>query len=173
MNTQNPQNDRSPTPASLKAMPVYRRRVLVSHWLPAVDVTESGEEYLFQFDLPGLKKEEFQVRVDGTTLSLTGVRTTWRCGEKRLRVERLSGAFVRRLVLPKDSRIERIHATLCNGVLQLHVPKYLPPDEDRRHTGSVRSDEPKCEHTGKLHENENRETTFVPCRGEANEAGTL
>jgi HSP20 family molecular chaperone IbpA len=90
-----------------------------------VHVTESGEECPSQFDLPGLKKEEIQARVDGTTLFVAGVRMTLRGGEERLRVERPSGAFVRRLALPKDSSIEGTHATLCNGVPQLHVPKAL------------------------------------------------
>ncbi|MCL4787632.1 MAG: Hsp20 family protein [Verrucomicrobia bacterium] len=40
-----------------------------------------------------------------------------------------AGVFARRLPLPADACADEIHAILQDGVLELHVPRRLPPDE--------------------------------------------
>jgi HSP20 family protein len=115
--------DRSPFLASLSAVPVCKRRIADTDWFPAVDVSETGEEYLFECDLPGLTREEIQVRVEGGALCLTGVRRTLRHEGMRLRIERPAGAFFRQVVLPADSCGNALQVTLQDGVLQLRIPK--------------------------------------------------
>ena len=51
-------------------------------------------------------------------------------GGKSLRVERPAGTFARRLVLPADACGDEIHARPQDGVLELHVPRRPPPDEN-------------------------------------------
>jgi HSP20 family protein len=99
-------------------------------WFPAVDVSDTGEEYLFEFDLPGLKLEDIQITRDDGALYLNGERKTRRCGGKSLRVERPAGTFLRRLPLPPNAWSHEIHAILQDGILELHVPRKLPPDEN-------------------------------------------
>jgi len=128
MKIQNPMDDQNPFMASLNAVPVCKRRISDTDWFPAVDVSDLGTEYLFEFDLPGLVREEIQISLDGNALFITGVRTTQRYGGKSLRAERPAGAFVRRLVLPADARADEIRATIQNGILELQVPRKTPPN---------------------------------------------
>jgi HSP20 family protein len=111
-----------------------------------VDLSDTGEEYLFEFDLSGLKLEAIQISRDDTALYLNGERKTLRYGGKSLRAERPAGVFVRRLVMPADACGDEIHAILQNGVLELHVPRKLPPDENGKST-IIPFEEPHYEHT--------------------------
>jgi len=110
------------------------------------DVSDKGEEYLYEFDLHGLTQEEIHLSLHGDALYLTGVRTILSHGGSGLRTECPSGAFVQRLVLPPDSCVNEVQATLQDGVLQVHVPKKAPEDESEK-PFSVHSEEPKYEHT--------------------------
>ena len=114
--------------ASFAAVPTCQIADQDSDWFPAVDVTETAEEYVLEVDLPGLKPEEVQVSVDQDALSISGDRVPPRHGGRKLRVERPSGAFVRRFPLPQDACGE-IHAILGNGLLELHVPRNHPEPE--------------------------------------------
>ena len=122
----NSSNNRNLFAASLNAVPASQVRGEDTDWFPAVDVTETRQEYVFEVDLPGLKPEE--VRVDTQELFLRGQRVTQPQGGKRVRVERPSGAFVRQLPLPPDACGE-IRGTFGEGVLELHVPR-ARPDSD-------------------------------------------
>ena len=130
MNTQESNADRDLFRASLNAVLVCRQRVADTDWFPAVDLSETGEEYLFELDLPGLKLEDIQISRDDTALYLNGERKTLRSAGKSLRAERPAGVFVRRLVMPTDACGDEIHAILQDGVLELHVPRKLPPYEN-------------------------------------------
>lgn len=101
-----------------------------SDWFPAVDVSETDREYLFEFDLPGMGRDEFQMSVGSEAVCLTGVRATLRHGGKAIRSERPAGGFIRRLVLPANCRCNDIQATLQDGVLQLHIPKNTAPERN-------------------------------------------
>ena len=114
--------------ASFAAVPACQIPDRDTDWFPAVDVTETAEEYVREMDLPGLKPAEVQVSVDSDALSISGDRVPPRQGGRKLRVERPSGAFVRRFPLPQDACGE-IHAILGNGLLELHVPRNRPQPE--------------------------------------------
>jgi HSP20 family protein len=119
---------RNPFIASLTAVPACQRPHGDTDWFPAVDLTETGQEYVFEVDLPGVKPDEIQLRVDNQGLCISGQRVPTPQGGKRVRRERPSGVFVRRLPLPPDAQGE-IHATLCDGVLDLRVPRACPDDK--------------------------------------------
>ena len=145
MNSQESNADRDLFRASLNAVPACHQRVADTDWFPAVDVSDTGEEYLFEFDLPGLKLEDIQISRDDAALYLNGERKTLRHGGKSLRVERPAGVFVRRIVLPADARGDEIHAILQDGILELHVPRKLPPDENGKSI-IIPFEEPHYEH---------------------------
>ena len=107
---------------SLTAVPACQSGDGDTDWFPAVDVTKTRQEYVVEVDLPGLKPEEIQLRVDSDGLSISGQRAPRPLGGKRVRIERPSGAFVRQLPLPPDAHGE-ILATFCDGVLELRVPR--------------------------------------------------
>jgi HSP20 family protein len=146
MNPQESNADRDLFRASLHAVPAGQQRVADTDWFPAVDVSDTGVEYLFEFDFPGLKLQDIQISRDDTALYLNGERKTLRYGGKSLRAERPAGTFVRRLVLPADACGDEIHAILQDGVLELHVPRKLPPDENGK-SNIIPFEEPHYEHT--------------------------
>ena len=88
-----------------------------------VDVFDNGDEYFFEFELHGLPRDEFHVSRHGDALYLTGVRTTPNQTENECQAGRPRGAFVHRLTLPPDSRLNEIRANFHDGTLQVHVPK--------------------------------------------------
>ena len=145
MNTKHLHPDLRSYAESLNTVPVCRRRVAVTDWFPAGAVSDAGHEYLLEFDLPGLKREEIQISLDGDALFLVGTRASSQSGGRNLRVERPVGAFVRRLVLPPDSCSDALFATLHAGVLKLHVPKNTPHEEKEEPT--IHSEEPAYEFT--------------------------
>ena len=129
MNNTNIRADRDLLMASLIAVPACQRWDADTDWFPAVDITEDGREYILEVDLPGLKPEQIQVSVNNGALCVSGDRLRAYPGGKSLRVERPSGAFVRRLPLPQDARSGEIHASLCDGVLELRMPRGHPHNE--------------------------------------------
>jgi len=122
MNNLNSSNKRNLLTTSLMAVPTCQRPREDTDWFPAVDLTETEQEYVFDVDLPGLKPEDVQLRVDPAGLSISGRRMPKPRGGKRVRTERPSGVFVRQLPLPKDAHGE-ILGTFSDGVLELRVPR--------------------------------------------------
>ncbi|HMP84997.1 MAG TPA: Hsp20 family protein, partial [Verrucomicrobiota bacterium] len=65
---------------SLNTIPACQQRVADTDWFPAVDVSDTGDEYLFEFDVPGLKLDDIQISRDDAALYLNGERKTLRYG---------------------------------------------------------------------------------------------
>ena len=88
--------------------------------LPSADVYETDNEYVFEFELPGFKKDDVKVQVEANVL------TEEKKEEKDKNyhiVERRYGSFKRQFSLPEDSDVEKIDAKFENGVLELKVQK--------------------------------------------------
>src|SRR5919198_6560136 len=45
-----------------------------SSWLPAVDVTETEEDLVISFDLPGLNEDEVNIELEDNVLTVSGQR---------------------------------------------------------------------------------------------------
>eukprot|EP00899_Mesostigma_viride_P018135 jgi/Mesvir1/26322/Mv22502-RA.1 len=91
----------------------------------AVDVIERPDSYIFRADMPGMKKENVRVHLDGRTLSIGGERTREevREDERFHLVERTLGRFERQFKLPPNADVDKIDARCEDGVLTVHVPK--------------------------------------------------
>lgn len=90
-------------------------------FVPVVDVFEDGDAIMVQADLPGLTLEEVSVRVENDLLTLSGERKQE--GEGHSVRERWFGTFARAFKLPPTIDVERIAATLKDGVLTVRMPK--------------------------------------------------
>ncbi|KAL8516308.1 hypothetical protein ACS0TY_014824 [Phlomoides rotata] len=91
-----------------------------------IDWKETPEAHLFKVDLPGLKKEEVKVEVEGgSVLQISGERRKEQeeKNDKWHRVERSSGKFLRRFRLPENAKLDEVKAAMENGVLTVTVPK--------------------------------------------------
>ncbi|MGN7990614.1 Hsp20/alpha crystallin family protein [Pedobacter sp. 22226] len=93
--------------------------------LPAVNISESSEEYQIELAAPGLKKEDFKVSVEGETLTVsTGQRSENSVAEKNYNRREFSySAFTRVFTLPESADVEHILASYSDGVLKLILPK--------------------------------------------------
>jgi len=97
----------------------------MTNWLPPVDIEENGREYILKAELPGMKKEEVKLTVEGGTLSISGERKAEKeeKDKKYHRMERSYGAFQRSFTLPEGALAEKISAEFKDGVLLVHLPK--------------------------------------------------
>lgn len=89
---------------------------------PAVDVFEDGEAFVVQAELPGMTLEDVNVGVENDLLTLAGERKSEREDGHAIR-ERWYGAFSRSFKLPRTVDVEKIDATLKDGVLTVRLPK--------------------------------------------------
>jgi HSP20 family protein len=94
-------------------------------WHPPVDILESRDAYLLRAELPGMKKEDFNLEVKDGTLTLSGERKFEKPanGVEYHRVERTAGKFSRSFYLPQTVKHDGIKATYRDGILEVHVPK--------------------------------------------------
>jgi HSP20 family protein len=94
-------------------------------WYPPVDVLESKDAYLIHAELPGMKKEDFNLEVKDGTLTLSGERKSEKAtdGVEYRSVERVEGKFSRTFSLPETVKHDEIRATYRDGILEIHVPK--------------------------------------------------
>ena len=94
-------------------------------WLPAMDLTETTDQFVLTADLPGLSEEDVKIEVSNRVLSISGERTTTTDETKGgyRRVERASGSFRRTLTLPEGVDGEAITASFDKGVLEIAIPK--------------------------------------------------
>ncbi len=91
-----------------------------------VDVTEKNGAYVVNADLPGVKKEDIQVAIDGAQVTLSAeVRRGKEVaeGERLLHVERNFGKVSRSFSLPQELDEEKAEARFRDGVLELTLPK--------------------------------------------------
>ncbi len=92
---------------------------------PPVDVVEDREGYHFYFDMPGLKGDSVDLRVENETLTVSAERKRleWPKDSAVHFSERHYGMIRRTFELPKDASHDRIHASYKDGVLEVTVEK--------------------------------------------------
>jgi HSP20 family protein len=91
-----------------------------------VDVAEKNGAYLVVAEIPGVKKEDIQVSVDGAQVTLTAeVKREREAGpdERVLHVERAYGKATRSFTLPQELDEAKVEARYRDGVLELTLPK--------------------------------------------------
>ena len=92
-------------------------------WEPAADVFETDAAYIIEIELPGVRREDVDVELDGNDLVVRGeLKERKREGLLRRRTRRI-GNFEYRLTLPGDVRAEDAEASLAYGLLRLYIPK--------------------------------------------------
>jgi HSP20 family protein len=94
-------------------------------WAPAVDIFEGEHELVVKADLPDIKPEELDIRVENNILTIRGERKFEKKAEEKnyLRVERSYGSFARSFSLANTVNTEAIKADYKDGVLTVSIPK--------------------------------------------------
>jgi HSP20 family protein len=91
-----------------------------------IDVTEQNGEYKVLAELPGVKKEDIKVQIEGDHVSISAESKAEREakeGERLLHSERFYGQFSRSFRLGQDIDEAKVKARYENGILELSLPK--------------------------------------------------
>ncbi|MBH2020016.1 Hsp20/alpha crystallin family protein [Polaromonas sp.] len=92
-----------------------------------VDVSEKDNAYEVKADIPGVKKEDINVRIDGNVVQIDAEvnreKESKDKGGKVLRSERYWGNISRTFSLSQDVDDTKVVAKYADGVLTLELPK--------------------------------------------------
>ena len=91
-----------------------------------MDVKEDDKTYTVHAEIPGVKKEDIQVSIEGNQVAISADvkrEKQDKQGEKVLRTERYYGRVYRAFALAQDVDQEKAQAKYENGVLELTLPK--------------------------------------------------
>jgi HSP20 family protein len=94
-------------------------------WAPAVDIFERGDDLILSAELPGVRREELDLKVEGNVLTLRGERQRDKTihEDQYHRIERTYGTFARSFTLPSTVDPSRIEARFKDGILEVVLPK--------------------------------------------------
>jgi HSP20 family protein len=98
---------------------------LTSAWAPAVDIKEDPDKFFVNVDVPGVDPKDIEVTLENGVLTISGSREEEKKEEKEgySRVERMSGKFFRRFMLPESVDEGKVSARTDKGVLHITIPK--------------------------------------------------
>ena len=99
-----------------------------------LDVKESNGDYTVQAEMPGVRKEDIQVQIDGNRVAIAAEvkrEAEKKEGERVLRSERYYGSIARSFTLANEIDEARATAKFEDGVLVLTLPKKAAPASKR------------------------------------------
>jgi len=97
----------------------------VRTWAPVLDMHETENEVVLNFELPGVSEKDVALSITGDLLTLKGERTVNRefKDDNAYHAERVYGKFERSVQLPMPVQSEKVKATYRDGVLEVKLPK--------------------------------------------------
>lgn len=104
----------------------WGRSSLYEGWTPAIDLFEDKDQISVKAELPGLKKEDIDVSVEGDNLCICGERKHEEEHGKKgenYRSERYFGRFYRNITLPHAVDAQKVSASYKDGILTVTIPK--------------------------------------------------
>jgi len=103
---------------------------------PSVDVIDRDDEVVVRAEVPGYKKEDIEISVSDSSLTIKGETRTEEKEEKGdfYRCEISHGTFSRTLALPAEVDDSKAKASMKDGVLELTLPKL---EKSKRHTIAI------------------------------------
>ena len=105
--------------------PSFRLPEEVSLRTPAVDVYEDKDDIVVETEVPGMRREDLEVKLTGDVLTISGKRESEKKVERKsyFRVERSAAAVSRTIRLPTEVQADKMTAHLKDGVLEIRAPK--------------------------------------------------
>ncbi len=94
-------------------------------WVPDVDICETDNAIEIDADLPDMKPEDVDIRIEGNMLHLKGERKLEKENHQGnfYRMERSYGSFSRSFALPTNVDPNKVEANYKDGVLHITLPK--------------------------------------------------
>lgn len=91
----------------------------------AVNIKDNDKEFVIELAVPGFKKEDLQLEIEGNKLTVEAEMNDQMREEKDryTRREFKYGAFKRTFTLPKETDVEKIEAACNHGIVEINIPK--------------------------------------------------
>jgi HSP20 family protein len=101
--------------------PFFNRQLTI----PAVNVGETKETFMVTLAVPGMKKDDFDIRIDGNMLTISCEKEEEKEEKEKAftRKEYNYSSFKRSFTLPDEVMKDKIDAHYENGELKLMLPK--------------------------------------------------
>lgn len=108
-------------------------------FIPAFEVKETKDAYVFKADLPGVKEGDLDITLTGDRLTVSGKRETEQQEDtdRFYAYERSYGSFTRSFTLPEGVDVNHCSADLKEGVLHLRLPKQPEVQPKRIQVGTT------------------------------------
>jgi HSP20 family protein len=87
-----------------------------------MDAWRDGDEFVVEFDLPGVDPGAVELDVERNVLTVKAERPTVNGNHELVAAERPRGVFSRQLILGDNLDVERVAARYESGVLTLRIP---------------------------------------------------
>ncbi len=102
-----------------------RTEATIGQIIPRVDVYETNDKVVVEAELPGVKKEDIEVKIKDNNVIIRGEvkREEEKQDKNFFRAERFYGKFERVIPLMIEVKPEEAKATIENGILRLEIPK--------------------------------------------------
>ena len=105
-----------------------------SHWLdagpsgggayPPLNVFRKGDDIVIVTEAPGVRKEDLQIQVKGSTIRIAGTKSV-QYGERSSlhRRERTAGTFDRAITVPVEIDADAVRAECRDGIVAVYLPR--------------------------------------------------
>ena len=100
--------------------------------VPAVNITEGKNEYQVSLAIPGMKKENFKIDLDGNLLTISSEKEENKeeTDKRFTRKEYNYSSFSRSFNLPDEVDKEKIEAAYADGILKVSLPRKTQAKEN-------------------------------------------
>jgi len=102
--------------------------------IPSVNIKETKTEYLIEMAIPGMKKEDFNIDVEGNVMTIWCEKESDHTNEEVTngfsRREYNYSSFSRSFTIPQNANAEKVVAKYTDGMLTLTVPKVSGSDKN-------------------------------------------
>ncbi len=117
-------------------LPEWSRRGILELKTPKVDIVERDNDILVRAEIAGVKKEDLDVSITDTAITIKGSTCEEIKEEKSdyFRSETMKGEFSRTLALPAKVDGSKAESTYKDGMLEVIVPKL---EQAKRHKVTV------------------------------------
>lgn len=93
--------------------------------VPSMDVFEEGDDLVVKAELPGIKKEDIDIRLTDGLIIISGEKKKEDEVKRKdyYKWERSYGSFCRSFDLPAEIQRDKVKSTFKDGVLEIRMPK--------------------------------------------------
>ena len=96
-------------------------------FIPPMDVVETNDEVLCHLEVPGINRDDLEIRVEGNVVVISGEKKHQHESAAKEggfhSVERRYGRFERSFALPRTVSASHVRARYDNGILTVVLPK--------------------------------------------------